>query len=156
MSYYKTPSGHILNESGTIIVPDDNNPLWLEYVAFLSNNGTLESVNYEPQSVMQQKYIDAIKAKYEQYKADGQVAYEDFRARIVLKVRTGQLAQAQGVNIKRYLGPSYDEINTNGDWVTAHAFLSETVIPEADAFVEAYKAEALEIMSDYISKNFPQ
>ncbi|RKS00407.1 hypothetical protein [Flavobacterium sp. 102] len=128
-------------------------------LATIPNGVQYEAIEYSTAlsaEEITQNYLTAIKSKYEKYKADGIVAYEDFRARIVFKVRTGQLSQAQGVTIKRYLGPSYDEINTNGDWVTAKAFLSETIIAENDAFVEDYKSEALQIMADYIIQNFPQ
>lgn len=47
MNYYITPQGTIFNEDNVVIHPDDNNPLWLDYVNFLTNGGTLEYVSYE-------------------------------------------------------------------------------------------------------------
>ena len=47
MNYYRTPEGIIFNENNIIIEPDDNNPLWVEYVSFLTNGGTIIDVDYE-------------------------------------------------------------------------------------------------------------
>lgn len=47
MQYFKTPEGVIFNQNNVVIVPDDNNPPWIEYVEFLINEGTVTEVNYE-------------------------------------------------------------------------------------------------------------
>lgn len=47
MNYFKTPQGIIFNEDNVVIHPDDNNPLWLDYVSFLTNDGVVTKVDYE-------------------------------------------------------------------------------------------------------------
>jgi hypothetical protein len=47
MNYYITPEGTIFKEGNVIIEQNENNPLYLEYVDYLINNGTVQSVNYE-------------------------------------------------------------------------------------------------------------
>lgn len=47
MNYYITPQGIIFNEDNVVIHPDDNNPLWLDYVNFLTNDGVVTEVDYE-------------------------------------------------------------------------------------------------------------
>ncbi len=45
--YYITPEGIIFDENQIIVVPDDNNPLWIEYVEYLTNDGIVTQVDYE-------------------------------------------------------------------------------------------------------------
>ena len=47
MNYFKTPQGIIFNEDNVVIEPNDNNPLWLDYVSFLTNDGVVTEVDYE-------------------------------------------------------------------------------------------------------------
>jgi hypothetical protein len=47
MVYFKTPEGVIFNEDNIIIEPNDNNPLWIEYVEYLTNDGIVTQVDYE-------------------------------------------------------------------------------------------------------------
>jgi hypothetical protein len=47
MAYFKTPEGVIFNENEVVIEPNDNNPLWLEYVEYLANDGVVTQVDYE-------------------------------------------------------------------------------------------------------------
>lgn len=47
MNYFKTPQGIIFNEDNVVIEPNDNNPLWLDYVSFLTNDGVITEVDYE-------------------------------------------------------------------------------------------------------------
>jgi hypothetical protein len=47
MAYFKTPEGVIFDENEIIIEPNDNNPLWLEYVEYLANDGVVTQVDYE-------------------------------------------------------------------------------------------------------------
>jgi hypothetical protein len=49
MNYYITPEGTIFKEGNVIIEQNENNPLYLEYVDHLINNGAVQTVNYEIQ-----------------------------------------------------------------------------------------------------------
>lgn len=51
MNYYITPQGIIFNKDNVVIEPNDNNPLWLDYVSFLTNDGVVTEVDYEVTNV---------------------------------------------------------------------------------------------------------
>ena len=47
MNYYITPEGIIFDDNQVVIEPNNNNPLWLEYVEYLANDGVVTQVDYE-------------------------------------------------------------------------------------------------------------
>jgi hypothetical protein len=46
MRYFKTKYGTIINENNAVIPMDESSPLWLEYVAYLQNDGTIYDTDF--------------------------------------------------------------------------------------------------------------
>jgi hypothetical protein len=95
-----------------------------------------------------------IKNAYEQRKADGWEAYQDFRANMVKEIYDGTITKQQAFIIEDFLGKGYDKIAQQGDWETAYYKLSTTTIPETYAFVQSYLDNAKTIMLNYIQLNY--
>lgn len=95
-----------------------------------------------------------IKEAYEQRKADGWNAYQEFRANMVKEIYDGTITKQQAFIIEDFLGKGYDKIAQQGDWETAYYKLSTAVIPDTYAFVNSYLNEAKRIMLAYIQANY--
>lgn len=100
------------------------------------------------------KRSELIKSAYEQRKADGWQAYQEFRAGMVKEIYDQVLTKQQAFIIEDFLGKGYDKIAQQGDWETAYYKLSTTVIPEQYAFVQSYLDAAKAIMLQYIQNNY--
>lgn len=118
-----------------------------------TGNKWVEGANYDELLEFQKQEI---KSQYEQRRADGWQAYQTFRAEMVLDIDKGILTEMQAFIIENYLGKGYDKIAQNGDWKTASFLLSQTSLPEAHLFVQSYLNKALEIINEYITKNYKQ
>lgn len=124
---------------------------------FIKNKFTgIEWVEGASESEIIEKQKLDIKNQYEQRRADGWAAYQTFRAELVLDIDKGNLTEIQAFIIESYLGKGYDKIAQNGDWKTAAFLLLQTSLPEAHSFVQNYLNKALEIINDYITKNYKQ
>lgn len=108
----------------------------------------------EEQKILQSRKNQAliIKEKYEQHRANGWNAYQDFRAMIVLDIYSGKITEIQAFLIENDLKVAYDRIAQNGDWKTAYFELSQKMV--SYPFVQEYMDIALAFILDYITKNY--
>ncbi len=97
---------------------------------------------------------EKIKATYEQRKADGWNAYQDFRADMVKEIYDQVITKPQAFIIEDFLSQGYDKIAQQGDWETAHYKLSQIILPEQYSFVQSYLDKAKAIMLNYIQINY--
>lgn len=155
MNYYLTKSGIIVNENNVVIIQDDNNPLYQQYVQFLRSDGTLFNTDFEPDTVLELAKKEDTKARYEVYKMDGWEVYQNFRADIVAKIEAGELTEGMAFIIENYLSVAYDKIAQNGDWKTGRFLLNDVLIAKEHSFVDVYKSIALQEISNYIQENYP-
>lgn len=102
------------------------------------------------------EYRYQTKQRYERHKADGWEYYQYFRAGMVWDIERGVLTIQQAFVIENYLSTGYDKIAQNGDWMTASYKLKLITLPEQHAFVQSYLDSAIEIIDDYIDKNYPK
>lgn len=101
---------------------------------------------------IRKEQMEGIKAKYEQHRANGWNAYQDFRAMIVVDIYSGKITETQAFLIENDLKVAYDRIAQNGDWKTAYFELNQKTVTYA--FVQEYMDIALAFILDYITNNY--
>lgn len=60
MGYYLTKRGNIIDDKRTLIPMDEKNPLYIGYIEFLRNNGTVEVTDLFSDEELQQIYNESI------------------------------------------------------------------------------------------------
>lgn len=60
MGYYLTKRGNIIDDKRTLIPMDEKNPLYIGYIEFLRNNGTVEVTDLFSEEELQQIYNESI------------------------------------------------------------------------------------------------
>lgn len=108
--------------------------------------------NEQIASEIRKEQMEGIKAKYEQHRANGWNAYQDFRAMIVVDIYSGKITETQAFLIENDLKVAYDRIAQNGDWKTAYFELNQKTVTYA--FVQEYMDIALAFILDYITNNY--
>lgn len=108
--------------------------------------------NEQIASEIRREQMEGIKAKYEQHRANGWNAYQDFRAMIVVDIYSGIITETQAFLIENDLKVAYDRIAQNGDWKTAYYELSQKTV--SYPFVQEYMNIALQFIANYISTNY--
>lgn len=101
---------------------------------------------------IRKEQMEGIKAKYDQHRANGWNAYQDFRAMIVVDIYSGKITETQAFLIENDLKVAYDRIAQNGDWKTAYFELSQKMV--SYPFVQEYMDIALAFILDYITNNY--
>lgn len=104
------------------------------------------------QSELRLANIERTKMKYDQHKANGWNAYQDFRGNIVEEIAEGVLTQTEGILIELDLSVGYDKIQQTGDWMTARYLLQNLTVSQP--FIEPYRLSAIEIITNYINYNY--
>lgn len=155
MTYFRTKYGQIIDENNQVIPMIEGNALYIDYVEYLKNEGTILETDFVFPEDLAREEREQTMIRYEKYKLDGWQAYQEFRAELVRKIKANILTEAQAFIIEEYLSKGYDKIAQNGDWKTARYKLSTTTIPSQYSFVNEYLSSALAIITAYIEKNYP-
>lgn len=156
-------TGEVLGGSITELVLNENE---IAIEEFVSESFRKAFYNFETQtfyegevltseqiaSEIRKKQMEGIKAKYEQHRANGWNAYQDFRAMIVVDIYLRKITETQAFLIENDLKVAYDRIAQNGDWKTAYYELSQKTV--SYPFVQAYMDIALAFILDYITNNY--
>ena len=98
--------------------------------------------------------IQETKLRYENHKAQGWEAYQNFRANIVSDIAEEIITEPQAFAIEELLSVAYDKISASGDWKTALYKLSQVVIPQGYEFVQPYYDAAHQELETYIVANY--
>lgn len=60
MGYYLTKRGNIIDDKRTLIPMDEKNPLYIGYIEFLRNNGTIQETDLFSDEELQEIYNESI------------------------------------------------------------------------------------------------
>jgi len=154
MKYSISKLGNIIKDKSVIVPMDDTSELYLEYVDYLKNNGTVEETDDlldEEKDIISKA---SIVERYGRYEVDGKEAYQLFRADLVNDIYKGLITEVQAFYIEEYLSKGYDKISSNGDWKTAKFKLNSIKLDPSHSFVQPYLNKALDVITEYILNNY--
>ena len=95
--------------------------------------------------------LDLTMADYLIKEKDGNVFYNTFRSRLLLKIKAGEIQPLDAFTVEAYL-LSVKENLTSGNWLTAQYVCN--ALPLSGIFDAALKTEILTGITDYINANY--
>lgn len=95
--------------------------------------------------------LDLTKKDYLTKEKDGHDFYNDFRSRLLLEIKAGNITASEAFTVETYLSDIKDNLIT-GNWLTAQYLTS--IKPTSGIFDDTLKSEILTGITAYVNTNY--